>query len=63
MKYLFTIPVFVACLLFFQPGSAPAWFSTTPENLTDACEVLARTLSSRIPEGKAVAVRPFLSAG
>ena len=63
MKRFLMIPALFVCLVFFLPVSAKAEFSTTPEDLTGSCNVLTRSLVSEIPEGKSVAVRPFLSPG
>jgi len=53
--------VAVLCLLLLVPFSATAFFSTTPEDLNEACETLAEKLAPKLPSGKAVAVRAFPS--
>ncbi len=62
MKYFSTVPILFICLLLWS-GLAAAGFNSTPTDLTDACDALARRLVHGIPDGKSVAVRPFLSSG
>ena len=63
MRSSLKLSAFSFCLLLFLPIPAWAEFSTTPKDLTDACETLAQTLSEKIPVGKTVAVRRFSSPG
>lgn len=51
----------VLWVLFLVPSPATAFFSTTPEDLNEACQGLAEQLDSRLPPGKTVAVRDFPS--
>ena len=63
MRFPLKLSAFSCCLLLFLPIPAWAEFSTTPKDLTDACETLAQTLAEKIPVGKTVAVRRFSSPG
>lgn len=49
------------CLIFFVPSPVHPFFSTTPEDLNEACKMLAERLGARLPPGKTVAVRDFSS--
>ena len=63
MKFFLKFSAFFSCLLLFLPIPVWAGFSTTPDDLADACQTLAKTLAMKIPDGKSVAVRRFSSAG
>ena len=61
---LFVVSIILVCLLLFPPS--PVWAeysSTTPKDLTEACDALAHILVSGVPDGKSVAVRRFSPAG
>jgi TolB-like protein len=61
MKHIRYPVMAVICLIFFVPSPASPFFSTTPEDLNEACKVLTEQLGPRCPSGKTVAVRDFTS--
>lgn len=63
MKFFLMVPTLFLCFLFLLSGVSRAEFSTEPEDITEACQGLAWTLSKNIPFGKTVGVRRFSTTG